>query len=86
VRADPCVSHCNDNVTRRREVHDDLFALICLHSFRRICGEKSARFRDRGKAGAAAENSLDEIVLLSPEPDVDLLALDEALERLVAFD
>ena len=38
------------------------------------------------RAGAAERIPLDETVLVGPERDVDLLALDEALERLAALD
>ena len=46
-----------------------------------------ARARAAAKrAGGAERVPLDETVLVGPERDVDLLALDEALERLAALD
>ncbi len=45
---------------------------------------RSRRYEKRG--GGAVHVELDEALHVSPTPDPDLVAVDEALERLAAFD
>ena len=65
-------------------------ARIFLESRRRRCGEFSwiTRARDSaGKRGAGERRvSLDEALVVTDAPDVDVLALDEVLTRLAAID
>src|SRR5262249_31741385 len=45
-----------------------------------------ARAHRAKKRGSGAKVALDDVILLSPQRSVDLIALDEALERLSQFD
>src|SRR5580704_16644339 len=62
------------------------FLGIAARLMRRVLVDH-ARARGSGKRGGAAQKvSLDEAPLLAPEPAVDVLALDRALEALAAVD
>jgi RNA polymerase sigma-70 factor (ECF subfamily) len=62
------------------------FLGIAARLMRRVLVDH-ARARGSGKRGGAAQKvSLDEALLLAPEPAVDVLALDRALEALAAVD
>ena len=62
------------------------FLGIAARLMRRVLVDH-ARKRGSGKRGGAAQKvSLDEALLLAPEPAVDVLALDRALEALAAVD
>lgn len=62
------------------------FFAIAARSMRRILVDH-ARSRGRGKRGGGLGRvPLEEATALTPEPSDDLLALDEALDRLAAFD
>ncbi len=69
------------------EWHDRVhFFAVAAGMMRRILVDH-AKTRRRVKRGAgAARVALDEVVLVTPEPSIELLALDEALHRLEAFD
>jgi RNA polymerase sigma factor (TIGR02999 family) len=62
------------------------FMAVAARTMRRILVDH-ARAKQRQKRGAAAERlDLDQVTLLSPEAAPQLVALDEALERLAALD
>ena len=62
------------------------FCAIAAHSMRQILIER-ARARGAQKRGGARQRvTLDEGLLPGAERSIDLIALDEALERLAAFD
>jgi RNA polymerase sigma-70 factor (ECF subfamily) len=62
------------------------FLGIAARLMRRVLVDH-ARARGSGKRGGAAQKvSLEEALLLAPEPAVDVLALDRALEALAAVD
>jgi RNA polymerase sigma-70 factor (ECF subfamily) len=62
------------------------FCAIAAHSMRQILIER-ARARDAQKRGGArARVTLDEALVAGGERSIDLVALDEALERLAAID
>ncbi len=62
------------------------FFAVAAGMMRRILVDH-AKKRHRVKRGAgAARVALDEVVLVTAEPSIELLALDEALQRLEAFD
>ena len=62
------------------------FCAIAAHSMRQILIER-ARARDAQKRGGArARVTLDEALIAGGERSIDLVALDEALERLAAID
>lgn len=62
------------------------FLAVAARVMRRILVDH-ARARGREKRGAGrAQVTLDEAVAPTPEPDVDILALDEALDRLASHD
>ncbi|MEO8077144.1 MAG: sigma-70 family RNA polymerase sigma factor [Acidobacteriota bacterium] len=62
------------------------FCAIAAHSMRQILIER-ARARDAQKRGGARQRvTLDEGLVAGGNRSIDLLALDEALERLAAFD
>ena len=62
------------------------FCAIAAHSMRQILIER-ARARDAQKRGGArARVTLDEALVGGGERSIDLVALDEALERLAAID
>jgi RNA polymerase sigma factor (TIGR02999 family) len=59
---------------------------VAAHLMRMILVDH-ARSKGRVKRGSGAERvALDDVVLFAPERGEDLLAIDEALERLAAFD
>jgi RNA polymerase sigma-70 factor, ECF subfamily len=72
---------------RRVRWHDRAhFLVISARLMRRVLVDH-ARSRGSGKRGGGAERvTLDEGVAASPEPAVDVLALDRALEALAAVD
>jgi RNA polymerase sigma-70 factor (ECF subfamily) len=62
------------------------FCAIAAHSMRQILIER-ARARGAAKRGGGGPRvTLDEALLASEDRSIDLLALDEALERLAALD
>ena len=62
------------------------FCAIAAHSMRQILIER-ARARGAQKRGGARQRvTLDEALVAGGERSIDLVALDEALERLAAFD
>jgi len=62
------------------------FFAVAAQAMRRILVDHArARHRDK-RGGGRARVELDEAVALSPQRDEDVLALDEALERLAALD
>jgi RNA polymerase sigma factor (TIGR02999 family) len=62
------------------------FCAIAAHSMRQILIER-ARARDAKKRGGARQRvTLDDALVAGGERSIDLLALDEALERLAALD
>lgn len=62
------------------------FVGICARLMRRVLVDH-ARSRGYRKRGGGAERvALDEAQLMSPEPSIDLVALDHALEALAKFD
>ncbi len=71
------------NVEWRDRVH---FFAISANQMRRILVE-FARARNSGKRGGNPERvSIDEASLVSPEPEANLIALNDALEALAAID
>jgi RNA polymerase sigma factor (TIGR02999 family) len=62
------------------------FFAICAQLMRRILVD-FARYRGyRKRGGNATRVNLDEALMISPEPSADLVALDEALQRLAEVD
>ena len=62
------------------------FCAIAAHSMRQILIER-ARARGAQKRGGARQRvTLDDALVAGGERSIDLLALDEAMERLAAFD
>jgi RNA polymerase sigma-70 factor (ECF subfamily) len=62
------------------------FFAVCAQLLRRVLVDE-ARSRKAAKRGAQAVHvPADENLIPSPEPPVDVLALDDALDRLAAFD
>jgi RNA polymerase sigma-70 factor, ECF subfamily len=62
------------------------FLAVCARVMRRVLVD-SARSRGYQKRGAAASHlSLDEAMVLSAEPDPNLVAVDDALQRLATID
>jgi RNA polymerase sigma factor (TIGR02999 family) len=59
---------------------------VAAHLMRMILVDYARAHRAQKRGGGAAKLPLDAVTLLSPERAVDLLALDEALERLAALD
>ena len=53
---------------------------------RRILVENARRKRSRKRGGSLHRQEFDEEALAAPQPDADLLALDEALDKLAAKD
>ncbi len=73
----------SDRVQWQNRAH---FFAISAQLMRRILVD-AARSRDSLKRGQGVVHvDLDETAVVSPEPDVDVLALDEALTRLAALD
>jgi RNA polymerase sigma factor (TIGR02999 family) len=62
------------------------FFAAAAEAMRRILVENARRKRSRKKGGNMTRQELDEVALTAPEPVEDILALDEALDRLAAKD
>lgn len=62
------------------------FFAAAAEAMRRILVENVRRKRSQKRGGGLARQDLDEAALSIPEPSEDLLALDEALDRLAARD
>jgi RNA polymerase sigma factor (TIGR02999 family) len=62
------------------------FFAAAAQAMRRILVDRARAKRSRKRGGGHAREELDEARLVAPGIDVDLLALDEALERLAAED
>jgi RNA polymerase sigma factor (TIGR02999 family) len=62
------------------------FFAAAAEAMRRILVENARRKRRLKRGGSLQRVELDEASLPSPMPDKDLLALDEALDRLAEFD
>lgn len=62
------------------------FFALCAKLMRRILTDFARSRRSLKRGGQAAHIALDEALLVSQEPQADLLALHEALERLEVFD
>jgi RNA polymerase sigma factor (TIGR02999 family) len=59
---------------------------VSAQLMRRTLVDHARRQQSRKRGGDTIAISLDEAVLVSPERSVDLVAVDEALDRLAAFD
>jgi RNA polymerase sigma-70 factor (ECF subfamily) len=62
------------------------FCAIAAHSMRQILIEKARARGALKRGGAQPRVTLDESLVAGAEPSVDLVALDQALERLEAID
>lgn len=62
------------------------FLAVCARLMRRILIDLARSWRYLKRGGEAQQVSLDEALLVSEEPRADLLALDDALNGLSAFD
>lgn len=62
------------------------FCAIAAHSMRQILIERARARGAKKRGGAGARVTLDEALMGGVPPPVDLVALDEALERLEAMD
>jgi RNA polymerase sigma factor (TIGR02999 family) len=62
------------------------FFAAAAEAMRRILVENARRKRSLKRGGGRAREELDEVQLAAPEPVEDLLALDEALEKLASKD
>ena len=62
------------------------FFAVSAGLMRRILVDHARRSRAAKRGGGDARIAIDKIQVPSPEPAVDLLALDEALARLASFD
>jgi RNA polymerase sigma-70 factor (ECF subfamily) len=62
------------------------FCAIAAHSMRQILIERARARGAKKRGGARARVTLDEALVGGVPPSVDLVALDEALERLEAMD
>jgi RNA polymerase sigma factor (TIGR02999 family) len=62
------------------------FFAACAEAMRRILVESARRNRRQKRGGYRERVNLDAIELAAPQPDDDLLAVDEALDRLAAVD
>lgn len=66
--------------------HDRVhFFAVSARIMRRILVDLARAKRNRKRGGAEQEIALDEAAIVSPQPSPELLALDEALERLAAL-
>lgn len=61
------------------------FFAVAAQLMRRVLVDQARRRRFRKRGGDYTRITLEEAVVLAPERDIDLVALDEALERLGAF-
>jgi RNA polymerase sigma factor (TIGR02999 family) len=62
------------------------FFAAAAEAMRRILVENARRKRSRKHGGGVVRHDLDEAILATPEPPEDLLALDEALDKLAVRD
>jgi RNA polymerase sigma-70 factor (ECF subfamily) len=62
------------------------FCAIAAHSMRQILIERARARAAQKRGGARARVTLDEALVAGGERSIDLVALDEALERLAAID
>jgi len=62
------------------------FFRFSAHLMRQVLVDHARAARSAKRGGDQYKLSLDQVNLASPEQDIDLLALDEALNRLAAFD
>jgi RNA polymerase sigma factor (TIGR02999 family) len=65
--------------------HRAHFFAVAAQTMRRILVDFARSRRNLKRGGGALQLPLDEACVVSPEKGADLLALDEALERLAAF-
>jgi RNA polymerase sigma factor (TIGR02999 family) len=71
------------NVRWQNRAH---FFAISAETMRRILVDHARRRSRRKRGGGAYTISLDETALVSPKPSANLVALDDALKKLSAFD
>jgi RNA polymerase sigma factor (TIGR02999 family) len=62
------------------------FLGIAARAMREILIERSRARAARKRGGQAVRVTLDDLVVRTPEPSIDVLALDEALQRLAKLD
>ena len=62
------------------------FFAVCAQLMRRVLVDLARSRKAAKRGGHAVHVPMDEHLIPSPEPPVDILALDEALDRLAAFD
>ena len=62
------------------------FFAVCAQLMRRVLVDMARARRAARRGGHAVHVPIDEHVVSSPEPPVDILALDSALDRLASFD
>jgi RNA polymerase sigma factor (TIGR02999 family) len=62
------------------------FFAVCAQLMRRVLVDMARSRNAQKRGGQVVQVPVDEHLLASPEPPVDLLALDSALDRLAAFD
>ena len=62
------------------------FFAAAAEAMRRILIDNARRKQSRKHGGGLQRQELDAEALMAPEPDVDLLALDAALDKLLAHD
>jgi RNA polymerase sigma factor (TIGR02999 family) len=73
----------------KEELHWDSrghFFAAAAEAMRRILVENARRKRSHKHGGGTVRHDLNEAILAAPEPPEDLLALDEALDKLAAQD
>src|SRR5262249_35987259 len=78
----------NQSATQAKEHWDNPgpFFAAAAEAMRRILVENARRRRSLKRGGELARQELDEAILAAPEPREDLVALDEALNKLAAAD
>jgi RNA polymerase sigma factor (TIGR02999 family) len=89
LQATALVNEVYVRLVDRRQVrweHRAHFFAVAAHLMRRILVDHARRPRAAKRGGGAATVTLDESVILAPEADTDVIALDGALERLAAID
>lgn len=62
------------------------FFAAAAEAMRRILVENARRKRSRKHGGGLARHEVDDVQIATPEPEQDLVALDEALDKLTAQD
>ena len=62
------------------------FFAVCAQLMRRVLVDMARARRAAKRGGHAVHVPMDEQMVPGPEPPVDILALDDALDRLAAFD